>query len=92
MDEPLEVAAARELAEETGIEEPFLEQLYTYGNPNRDPRGRVVSVAYSAVGFQLLPEVFTFTELQHTYETILGEQLDKCNFRRRILVNSFFER
>lgn len=138
MEEPLEEAAMRELLEETGIREAYLEQLYTYGDPDRDPRGRVVSVAYyalipsdaqvrsqggsdasqarwfpidelpklafdhndiiayglrrlrykleySAVGFQLLPEDFTLSELQRTYEIILGEKLDKRNFRRRIL-------
>jgi len=40
---------------------------------------------YTAVGFELLPENFTLTELQRTYELILGEKLDKRNFRRRIL-------
>jgi 8-oxo-dGTP diphosphatase len=40
---------------------------------------------YTAVGFELLPETFTLTELQRTYELILGEKLDKRNFRRRIL-------
>jgi 8-oxo-dGTP diphosphatase len=138
MDEALEEAAARELEEETGVDEAYLEQLYTYGNPDRDPRGRVITVAYyallprdapirreggsdarqaalfpvealpelafdhaeiidyairrlrykleySAVGFELLPDEFTLTEIQHTYEKILGENLDKRNFRRRIL-------
>lgn len=138
MDESLEDAALRELREETGLQEPYLEQLYTYGNPNRDPRGRVVTVAYfaliaadapvrpeggedaaqaawfplnelpslafdhgeiiayalrrlrykleyTAAGFELLPGEFTLTEIQQTYEMILGEKLDKRNFRRRIL-------
>jgi 8-oxo-dGTP diphosphatase len=40
---------------------------------------------YSAVGFELLPENFSLSELQSTYELILGEKLDKRNFRRRIL-------
>lgn len=40
---------------------------------------------YSAVGFELLPDDFTLSELQFTYELILGEKLDKRNFRRRIL-------
>lgn len=144
MDESLESAAARELEEETGVQDAYLEQLYTYGEPGRDPRGRVVSVAYyalipadarlqpeggndaakarwfpverlprlafdhaeiisyalrrlrykleySAVGFQLLPEEFTLSELQHTYEIILGERLDKRNFRRRILEAGIIE-
>jgi 8-oxo-dGTP diphosphatase len=46
LDESLEEAAGRELAEETGVEGVDLEQLQTYGDPNRDPRGRVISVAY----------------------------------------------
>ncbi|PWH16495.1 MAG: NUDIX hydrolase [Anaerolineae bacterium] len=46
---------------------------------------------YSAVGFELLPEEFTLSELQHTYEVILGEKLDKRNFRRRILQAGIIE-
>jgi 8-oxo-dGTP diphosphatase len=51
MDESLEKAASRELAEETGIDDPgiFLEQLYTFGRPERDPRTRVITVAYFAL-------------------------------------------
>lgn len=138
MDEDLEAAALRELAEETGVRDVFIEQLYTFGQPGRDPRGRVVSVAYYAlvnlaehpveassdadlvdwfeldqlprlafdhdrilavatdrlrgkvryqpIGFELLPEQFTLSQLQKLYETILGvEQLNKRNFRKRIL-------
>ncbi len=144
MQESLEEAAARKLEEETGVIEAYLEQLYSYGDPLRDPRGRVVSVAYfalipadkpirwegsrevsqanwfcvedlpalafdhteivayalrrlrykleySAVGFELLPEEFTLSELQYTYEIILGEKLDKRNFRRRILEAEIIE-
>jgi 8-oxo-dGTP diphosphatase len=51
MDESLEEAAYRELAEETGVTRPnvYLEQLYTFGNPERDPRTRVITVAYFAL-------------------------------------------
>jgi len=132
----LEEAALRELYEEAGVRNLFLEQLYTFGDPKRDPRGRVITVAYYAlfasdklslvagadaaeaqwfpalglpplafdhksildcaierlrnkleyttVGFQLLPEKFTLGELQAVYEAILGKQLDKRNFRRKI--------
>lgn len=47
--EDLETAAHRELAEETGVKIAYLEQLYTFGKPSRDPRGRTVSVAYFAL-------------------------------------------
>lgn len=47
--EGLETAALRELSEETGLGKIYLEQLYTFGEPGRDPRGRVVSVAYYAL-------------------------------------------
>ncbi len=51
MDESLETAAYRELAEETGVtsENVYLEQLYTFGQPDRDPRTRVITVAYFAL-------------------------------------------
>ena len=136
-DEDLDQAAVRELREETGVSDVYLEQLYTFGKPDRDPRGRVVTVAYFAlisadrklkagtdaaeaawfpmddlpplafdhatilnyalerlrnkleyttVGFQLLPEKFTLTELQEVYGAILGKKLDKRNFRRKMSV------
>lgn len=49
LDEDLETGARRELAEETGISGVYLEQLYTYGAVDRDPRERVITVAYSAL-------------------------------------------
>ncbi len=48
-NESLEEAARRELAEETGVRDVYLEQLYTFGDPKRDPRTRVVTVAYFAL-------------------------------------------
>jgi 8-oxo-dGTP diphosphatase len=136
-EEALEAAALRTLEEETGLVDVFLEQLYTFGDPGRDARGRVITVSYfsvvpasnvvpwatedaervqwwtidelpplafdhgdilsyalvrlrykleyTAVGFELLPEVFTLSELQSAYEIVLGEELDKRNFRRKIL-------
>lgn len=136
IDEEIEDAARRELEEETGMRNVFLEQLFTFGGVGRDPRGRVVSVAYYAlakpsdhqlaaatdaaraawfplddlpplafdhdsiidtavtrlrgkvryapIGFELLPRKFTLTQLQGLYETILGTELDKRNFRKKI--------
>lgn len=49
LNESLEEAAKRELKEETGIDADYLEQLYTFGNIKRDPRGRVISIAYFAL-------------------------------------------
>lgn len=49
IDESLEKAAARELQEEAGVSGVYLEQLYTFGDPKRDPRGRVISVSYFAL-------------------------------------------
>ena len=49
MDEDLETSARRELAEETGVSGVYLEQLYTFGAVNRDPRERVITVAYYAL-------------------------------------------
>ena len=135
--ESLDDAAERELREETGLRQVFLEQLYTFGNPKRDPREHVVSVAYFAltnleghdvkadtdaanaawfavddlpqlafdheaiveaaldrlkgkvryqpVGFELLPEKFTLTQMQKMYEMILEKEMDKRNFRKKVL-------
>ncbi len=49
MNEDLETAAYRELKEETGIDNAFLEQLYTYGQVGRDPRGRIISTSYMSL-------------------------------------------
>jgi 8-oxo-dGTP diphosphatase len=137
LTETLNEAARRELQEETGLRTPFLEQLYTFGDVDRDPRERVVSVAYYAlvnlrdhtvhaatdardaawfgvhdvptlafdhgdilemaldrlrgklryqpIGFELLPKKFTLSQLQHLYELVLERELDKRNFRKRVL-------
>lgn len=49
LDETTEEGAKRELSEETGLKDVFIEQLYTFSDINRDPRGRTVSVAYYAL-------------------------------------------
>lgn len=68
MDESLDDAARRELEEETGLRNVYLEQLYTFGTPDRDPRTRVISVAYYA----LLPG--------HTYETRAADDAQEANW------------
>ena len=44
------------------------------------------------LSFNLLPELFTLTQLQHVYEAILGEEIDKRNFRKRIKTIDFIEK
>ena len=48
-EESLEEAARRRLREKTGVADVYLEQLYTFGEPGRDPRGRIITVAYYAL-------------------------------------------
>jgi 8-oxo-dGTP diphosphatase len=48
-------------------------------------------LAYSNVGFYLLPREFTLSELQDVYESVIGQPLDKRNFRRRVLASRFLE-
>lgn len=135
--ESTDEAARRELQEEAGLQKVFLEQLYTFSTPERDPREHVITVAYMAlvhlldhppqaatdaaqaawfslselpplafdhdqiletahrriqskiryepIGFELLPSKFTLTQLQHLYEAVLGQALDKRNFRKKFL-------
>lgn len=136
IDQDLEDAARKVLSDKTGIHDVYLEQLYTFGDPKRDPRGRVLTVAYFAllphnsvdlskapdalhasfvsvdglprlafdhnqivdygvervkgkieysnIAHGLLPEKFRLSELQIVYEIILGKNLDKRNFRKKI--------
>lgn len=140
-NESLEEAALRELKEETGLSKGvYLEQLYTFGKVNRDPRSRVISVAYlllvsephkvklkseddalearwydvnklpalafgsahkkilmyslqrlrwkleyTNVAVNMLPPKFTLSDLQKLYETVLDMEIDKRNFRKKIL-------
>ncbi len=58
LDESLDDAAARLLREKAGLQRVFVEQLFTFGAPKRDPRGRVITVAYySLVAPNLLPNL-----------------------------------
>ena len=134
--ESLDDCARRELEEETGLKKVYLEQLYSFGEPDRDPREHVVTVSYYAlvnlidhkpqaatdarnaawfafddlpklafdhdtilkvarerlrgkvryqpIGFELLPQKFTLTQLQRLYEKVLEQPLDKRNFRKKV--------
>jgi 8-oxo-dGTP diphosphatase len=161
MDESLDDAAVRVLSTKAALDDVYIEQLYTFGDPGRDPRTRVISVAYYAlidartleravgrvradapgdirlvlarlhvpwpgetggpvdaldpagstlplafdhasvlgtavrrirgkveyapIGFELLPERFSLRDLRLVHEAILGRELNKDSFRRRIL-------
>lgn len=143
INETLDQTANRELREETGMKNVFLEQLYSFGEINRDPRARTVSVAYFALVdsgkvklkttekyydikwapidsmgklaydhsqivsyalerlrykleytnavYSLLPEKFTLTGLQKVYEIVLGRELDKRNFRKKMLATKLIK-
>jgi 8-oxo-dGTP diphosphatase len=155
LDESLDEAARRVLATKTGLTDVFVEQLFTFGAPGRDPRTRVISVAYyalvdharleralaqwpeleltpvavpwegltggpvqvaggalafdhaeilghvvqrlrgkldyAALGFQLLPRRFTLRALQTVHEVVLGRELNKDSFRRRMLSSGLIE-
>ncbi len=133
-EETLDGAATRKLADETGVSDVFLEQLFTFDRlgegraeaiityfalvdfartrlrgdlewrpawqPVRGLEGlafhneeiiRYAAVRlrnkleYTNVGYSLLPPRFTLTQMQKVYEAILGEKLDKRNFRKRVL-------
>ena len=49
-------------------------------------------ISTEPLSFNLLPELFTLTQLQHVYEAILGEQIDKRNFRKRVKGIDFIEK
>lgn len=136
-------AAKRVLTELTGLENVYMEQVGTFGEVERDPGERVISIAYYAlinineydrelvrqhnaywvninelpplifdhpqmveqarklmqqkastepIGFNLLPQLFTLSQLQSLYEAIYGEQIDKRNFRKRIAEMDYIEK
>jgi 8-oxo-dGTP diphosphatase len=136
-EESLEEAVHRELEEETGVKVNYLEQLYTFGSPERDPRMRIVSIVYfglvkpeshdikantdaedaewfnikklpslafdhnsiikkaverlrgkityEPIGFELLPSKFPFADLEQLYMTLLDREIDRRNFKRKIM-------
>ena len=142
-DESLDDAADRTLRELTGLRNVYMRQVGAFGNLDRDPGERVVSVAYYAlinvkdydeklrkkhgvewvnieeipqmysdhnimvararklmqqkmktvpVGFELLPDLFTLTQLQRLYEAVYGHEIDKHNFRKRLKEMDFIEK
>ena len=136
-EETFETTCKRILKHKAGIEYLYLEQLCTFDSLNRDPRGRVISVAYyglvnpqninlvageaatsigwfslkelpnlgfdhqqiidvafkrlqskvmyKPIGFELLDKQFTLSSLQHLYQCILNTEINKRNFRKRML-------
>lgn len=89
--ESLEAAAARELAEEGGLVGIHLEQLSTFGAPDRDPRGRVITVAYLALvnSDRLLPKASTDVSEAAWFST---KELPKLAFDHRSIVDCGLER
>lgn len=142
-NESTDEAAKRVLYELTGLENVYMDQVGAFGEIERDPGERVISIAYYAliniaeynhefvkkhnaywvkinevpglifdheqmvakarkimqqkastkpIGFNLLPEMFTLTQLQSLYEAIYGEPLDKRNFRKSVMAMDFIEK
>jgi 8-oxo-dGTP diphosphatase len=141
--ESLDEAAIRVMNEKTGVKEIYLEQLYTFGEPDRDPRARVITVtyfalipwknlqqpestkvrdlawysvdelprlafdhkkilnyavtrlrakaSYSNIVYGLMPERFRLSDLQKMYEIISSKELDKRNFRKRMLATGLLQ-
>lgn len=141
--ESLEEAALRVLGEKTGVGNVYIEQLYTFGEPGRDPRARVITVAYFAlipwkqlnqpeskkiaditwhpvdnlprlafdhrkilnyavrrlrtkvsysnIVYGLMPKQFRLSELQTMYEVIINDNIDKRNFRKRMLATNLLQ-
>ena len=141
--ESINDAAKRVLTELTGLENVYMEQVGAFGEVERDPGERVISIANYAlinineydrelvrqhnaywvninelpplifdhpqmvkqareliqqksstepIGFNLLPKLFTLSQLQSLYEAIYGEQIDKRNFRKRIAEMDYIEK
>jgi 8-oxo-dGTP diphosphatase len=91
IDEDLEHSAKRELAEETGVKGVYLEQLYTFGAPKRDPRERVITVAY----FTLIPsdklELKAATDAE-AVDWFALEQLPKLAFDHQDILDMAHQR
>ncbi|MBT1695681.1 NUDIX hydrolase [Fulvivirgaceae bacterium PWU4] len=135
--ESLDEAVNRELREEAGIDVNYLEQLYTFGSPERDPRNHAISISYfglvrpqdfqlaahtdaedvawfnikklpklafdhkkiidaaikrlrgkityEPVGFELLDKEFPFSDLEKLYQTLLDHEIDRRNFKKKII-------
>jgi 8-oxo-dGTP diphosphatase len=91
VNETLEQAAARELREETGLSDIFLEQLYTFGDLQRDPRERVVTVAYYALVNLAGHDVHASTDARNAAWFPITE-LPELAFDHQHIVNVALER
>lgn len=94
--ESLDAAALRELSEETGIDgrKLHLEQLKAYGDPGRDPRGRVITIAYLALGPDL-PAPRAGSDAAEAHWVAVNDGLgtqDELAFDHAIIVNDAIER
>jgi 8-oxo-dGTP diphosphatase len=87
--ETLEEAARRELEEETGLRDVYLEQLYTFGEPDRDPRGRTIAVAYCALPAPAEPRAATDAAKAAWYP---ASRLPKLAFDHAKILKSGLER
>ena len=89
--ESLEQAVERELEEETGVKVNYLEQLYSFGNPKRDPRSRIVTIAYYGLVRSSNFELFATTDAEDAQWFHLNE-LPKLAFDHQEILNYALER
>lgn len=91
-EESLEEAVARELQEETGVKINYLEQLYTFGKPNRDPRKRIITIAYFGLVKSTQFEKLNATTDAEKAEWFNFKQLPSLAFDHQKILNVAIER
>ncbi len=86
-----------ELRRQHGVEWVSIDELPQLYSDHNDMVKKAITllrrrISTEPLSFNLLPDLFTLTQLQHVYEAVLGEEIDKRNFRKRIKTIEFIEK